>query len=196
MLRKLARRHQQDLIERRRRTRCVTIHHRPPGVVIGKRGEDIEAACAKAQDDGRPGASTSPRCASPSSTRSWSPIDRAAARARRIMFRRAMKRAVGKRDAPGRAGHQGHVAGRPSTAPKSRARSGTAKAACRCTLRADVDYGLSEAHTTYGVIGIKVGSTRAKSSISARSVRRQDDGPRSDRGDQWRPCRPVRAVRA
>ena len=40
--------------------------------------------------------------------------------------------------------------------PRSRVRSGIAKDAYRCTLRADIDYGFAEASTTYGIIGIKV----------------------------------------
>ena len=42
-------------------------------------------------------------------------------------------------------------------APRSRGPSGRARAASRCTrFRADIDYGLAEARTTYGVIGVKV----------------------------------------
>ena len=63
------------------------------------------------------------------------------------------------------------------------------------TLRADIDYGFAEAKTTYGIIGIKVWVSRARSSISPRSARRSRTTPgtaRGERGDRDRPRGPRR----
>ena len=76
---------------------------------------------------------------------------------RRVAFRRAMKEAVEPRHAHGRAGHQGAVHPAASAAPRSRAREWYREGRVPLhTLRADISYGLAEAKTTYGVIGVKV----------------------------------------
>jgi small subunit ribosomal protein S3 len=60
------------------------------------------------------------------------------------------------------------------------------------TLRADIDYGFAEAHTTYGVIGIKVWVYKGEIfDFSQIGQEKQDDNaPRSDRGDRDRADRP------
>ena len=74
---------------------------------------------------------------------------------KRIMFRRAMKRAMQNAMRLGQ-GIKIMSSGRLNGIEIARCEIGTAKAACHCTLRADIDYGFSEAKTTYGVIGVKV----------------------------------------
>jgi small subunit ribosomal protein S3 len=75
---------------------------------------------------------------------------------RRIMFRRAMKRAVGNAMRLGAQGIRINVAGRLNGAEIARTEWYREGRVPLHTLRADIDYGFAEAHTTYGVIGVKV----------------------------------------
>jgi len=75
---------------------------------------------------------------------------------RRIMFRRAMKRAVGNAMRLGAQGIRIKVSGRLNGAEIARTEWYREGRVPLHTLRADIDYGLAEAHTTYGVIGVKV----------------------------------------
>jgi small subunit ribosomal protein S3 len=75
---------------------------------------------------------------------------------RRIMFRRAMKRAVGNTMRLGAQGIRINVAGRLNGAEIARAEWYREGRVPLHTLRADIDFGFAEAKTTYGVIGIKV----------------------------------------
>jgi len=74
---------------------------------------------------------------------------------RRVMFRRAMKRAVQNAMRQGAQGVKIRVAGRLGGAEIARAEWHKEGRVPLHTLRADVDYGLSEARTTYGIIGVK-----------------------------------------
>ena len=75
--------------------------------------------------------------------------------------------------------------------PRSRVRSGTAKAACRCTRFADVDYGFAEAKTQYGIIGIKTWIYKGEIFDFAQvGQEKQDDSPRGERGDRGDRDRP------
>ena len=71
------------------------------------------------------------------------------------MFRRAMKRAVGNAMRLGALGIKVNVAGRLNGAEIARSEWYREGRVPLHTLRADIDYGFAEAHTTYGVIGIK-----------------------------------------
>ena len=75
---------------------------------------------------------------------------------RRIMFRRAMKRAVANAMRIGAQGIRINVAGRLNGAEIARAEWYREGRVPLHTLRADIDYGFAEARTTYGVIGVKV----------------------------------------
>ncbi|MBS3786247.1 MAG: 30S ribosomal protein S3, partial [Gammaproteobacteria bacterium] len=75
---------------------------------------------------------------------------------RRIMFRRAMKRAVGNAMRLGAQGIKIQVGGRLNGAEIARREWYREGRVPLHTLRADIDYGVAEAHTTYGVIGVKV----------------------------------------
>ena len=75
---------------------------------------------------------------------------------RRIMFRRAMKRAVSNSMRLGAQGIKINVAGRLNGAEIARSEWYREGRVPLHTLRADIDYGLAEANTTYGVIGVKV----------------------------------------
>src|SRR5688500_9269387 len=75
---------------------------------------------------------------------------------KRVMFRRAMKRAVMSTMRSGALGVKVRVAGRLNGSEIARTELYREGRVPLHTFRADIDYGLSEAHTTYGVIGIKV----------------------------------------
>jgi len=75
---------------------------------------------------------------------------------RRIMFRRAMKRAVGNSMRLGALGIKVNVGGRLNGAEIARSEWYREGRVPLHTLRADIDYGFSEASTTYGIIGVKV----------------------------------------
>ena len=79
----------------------------------------------------------------------------AAALEKRISFRRAMKQAMGKAMRAGVKGVKVMVAGRLDGAEIARSEHYSEGSIPLQTLRADIDYGLAEAHTTYGVLGIK-----------------------------------------
>ena len=66
------------------------------------------------------------------------------------------------------------------------------------TLRADIDYGFAEAHTTYGVIGIKVWVYKGEIFDFAQVGQEKQEeasSPRGERGDRERPSRPAREAR-
>jgi small subunit ribosomal protein S3 len=75
---------------------------------------------------------------------------------KRVMFRRAMKRAVMSTMRSGALGVKVRVSGRLNGAEIARTEWSREGRVPLHTFRADIDYGLSEAHTTYGVIGVKV----------------------------------------
>ncbi len=136
---------------------AITVHTARPGIVIGKKGEDIEklrAACqAKA---GMPVKLSVEEIRKPELDAYLVAESVAQQLERRIMFRRAMKRAVSNAMRLGAGGIRIQVGGRLNGAEIARTEWYREGRVPLHTLRADVDYGLAEAKTTYGVIGIKV----------------------------------------
>src|SRR6187455_2949656 len=128
-----------------------------PGVVIGKRGEDIE----KLRKDvstlmGVPAHINVTEVRKPELDAQLVAESIAQQLERRIMFRRAMKRAVGNAMRLGALGIKVNVAGRLNGAEIARTEWYREGRVPLHTLRADIDYGFAEAKTTYGVIGVKV----------------------------------------
>jgi small subunit ribosomal protein S3 len=143
-------------IERPAKTARVTIHTARPGVVIGKKGEDIE----KLRKDvsaimGVPVHINVAEVRKPELDAQLVAESIAQQLERRIMFRRAMKRAVGNAMRLGALGIKINVAGRLNGAEIARSEWYREGRVPLHTLRADVDYGFAEASTTYGIIGIK-----------------------------------------
>jgi small subunit ribosomal protein S3 len=103
-----------------------------------------------------------------------------------------MKRAVGNAMRLGALGIKVNVAGRLNGAEIARSEWYREGRVPLHTLRADIDYGFAEAHTTYGVIGIKVWVYKGEIfDFSQIGQEKQDDNaPRSDRGDRDRADRP------
>jgi small subunit ribosomal protein S3 len=147
-------------IERPSRAVHVTIHTARPGIVIGKKGEDIEAlrreVASLASLDVNNVKINIEEIRKPEVDAQLVAEGIAQQLERRIMFRRAMKRAVGNALRLGAQGVKVHVAGRLNGAEIARSEWYREGRVPLHTLRADIDYGFAEAKTTYGVIGIKV----------------------------------------
>ncbi|MDE1899025.1 MAG: 30S ribosomal protein S3 [Xanthomonadaceae bacterium] len=144
-------------IERPAKNARVTIHTARPGVVIGKKGEDIE----KLRKDvsammGVPTHINVSEVRKPELDAQLVAESIAQQLERRIMFRRAMKRAVGNAMRLGALGIKVNVGGRLNGAEIARSEMYREGRVPLHTLRADIDYGFAEAKTTYGVIGVKV----------------------------------------
>jgi small subunit ribosomal protein S3 len=144
-------------IERPAKSAEITIHTARPGIVIGKKGEDIEKLKAKVSAImGVPTHIRVNEIRKPELDAKLVADSIAQQLERRVMFRRAMKRAVGNAMRLGALGIKVQVAGRLNGADIARTEWYREGRVPLHTLRADVDYGVAEAATTYGVIGIKV----------------------------------------
>jgi len=147
-------------IERPARLARITIHTARPGVVIGKKGEDIEALrreVARMMDlDMKDLQINIEEIRKPELDAQLVAEGVAQQLERRIMFRRAMKRAVTNAMRLGALGIKIQVSGRLNGAEIARTEWTREGRVPLHTLRANIDYGLAEAQTTYGVIGIKV----------------------------------------
>jgi len=144
-------------IERPAKSARITIHTARPGIVIGKKGEDID----RLRRDvtalmGVPTHITVAEIRKPELDAKLVAEGIAQQLERRIMFRRAMKRAVGNTMRLGALGIKVCVSGRLNGADIARSEWYREGRVPLHTLRADVDYGFVEANTTYGVLGIKV----------------------------------------
>lgn len=144
-------------IERPAKSARITIHTARPGIVIGKKGEDIESLRRDVTKlMGVPTHITVAEIRKPELDAYLVAEGVAQQLERRIMFRRAMKRAVGNAMRLGALGIRISVAGRLNGADIARSEWYREGRVPLHTLRADVDYGFYEAKTTYGVLGVKV----------------------------------------
>lgn len=135
----------------------VTIYTGRPGIVIGKKGEDIERLRKELTAlTGVPVQISVEEIRKPELDATLVAENICQQLEKRIMFRRAMKRAVQNSMRLGAQGVKVMIAGRLNGAEIARSEWYREGRVPLHTLRADVDYGFSEAHTTYGVIGVKV----------------------------------------
>jgi small subunit ribosomal protein S3 len=145
------------VIERPAKNARVTIHSARPGVVIGKKGEDIESLRNELQRHmGVPVHVNIEEIRKPELDAQLIADSIAQQLEKRIMFRRAMKRAMQNAMRLGAQGIKIMSAGRLNGAEIARCEWYREGRVPLHTLRADIDYGVSEAKTTYGIIGIKV----------------------------------------
>jgi small subunit ribosomal protein S3 len=145
------------IIERPAKSARITIHTARPGIVIGKKGEDIEKLRKElAQMMGMPVSVNIEEIRKPELDAQLQAESIAQQLERRIMFRRAMKRAVQNSMRLGALGIKVRVAGRLNGAEIARSEWYREGRVPLHTMRADIDYGFAEARTTYGVIGVKV----------------------------------------
>lgn len=144
-------------IERPANNARITIHTARPGIVIGKKGEDVEKLRnAVTKMMGNPVSINIEEIRKPELDATLVAENVAQQLERRIMFRRAMKRAVQNAMRLGALGIKIRVSGRLNGADIARAEWYHEGRVPLHTLRADIDYGTIEASTTYGVIGVKV----------------------------------------
>ncbi len=147
-------------IERPAETAKITIHTARPGIVIGKKGEDVEklrSALAKLMElDQKLVQVNIEEIRKPDLDAQLVADGVAQQLQRRVMFRRAMKRAVQNAMRQGAQGIKVQVGGRLGGAEIARSEWYREGRVPLHTFRADIDYATSEASTTYGVIGVKV----------------------------------------
>lgn len=144
-------------IQRPAKNARITIYTARPGIVIGKKGEDIERLRKEVSKMmGIPVHINIEEIRKPELDAQLVAESVAQQLEKRIMFRRAMKRAVTNAMRIGAKGIRINVAGRLNGAEIARGEWYREGRVPLHTLRADIDYGLAEALTTYGIIGVKV----------------------------------------
>jgi len=144
-------------IERPAKNAKIIIHTARPGIVIGKKGEDIDKLRKTISNMmGIPVHVSVEEIRKPELDANLVAETIAQQLEKRIMFRRAMKRAVSNAIRSGALGIRINVSGRLNGAEIARNEWYREGRVPLHTLRADIDYGFTEANTTYGVIGIKV----------------------------------------
>jgi len=144
-------------IDRPAKNAHITIHTARPGVVIGKKGEDIDRLRAKVSAMmGVPVHISIEEIRKPELDAQLVAEGVAQQLERRIMFRRAVKRAIQSSMRLGAEGIKVSVAGRLNGAEIARTEWARDGRVPLHTLRADIDYGFAEAKTTYGILGVKV----------------------------------------
>ena len=178
------------LIERPAKNARITIFSARPGVVIGKKGEDIENLKKElSRQLGVPVAVNIEEVRKPEIDAKLIADSITQQLEKRIMFRRAMKRAMQNAMRLGALGIKIMSSGRLNGIEIARCEWYREGRVPLHTLRADIDYGTSEAKTTYGVIGVKVwvykGATLGRNDLPAVETPRPDDerrprGPRRD----------------
>ncbi|MEJ8826353.1 30S ribosomal protein S3 [Variovorax humicola] len=178
------------MIERPAKNARITIYSARPGVVIGKKGEDIENLKRElGKQLGVPVAVNIEEVRKPEIDAQLIADSITQQLEKRIMFRRAMKRAMQNAMRLGAQGIKIMSSGRLNGIEIARCEWYREGRVPLHTLRADIDYGTSEAKTTYGVIGVKVwvykGDTLGRNDLPAVETPRPDDerrprGPRRD----------------
>ena len=136
----------------------VIIHSARPGVVIGKKGQEIESLrTALSKRLGKTGIEISVQeVKNPELDATLVAKSIAEQLERRVSFKKAMKRAAASTMRAGAKGIKVCVSGRLGGAEIARREWTRIGSVPLHTLRADIDYGFAEAHTTYGIIGVKV----------------------------------------
>ena len=144
-------------IERPSQTAKITIFSARPGIVIGKKGEDVDKLRNElSRQLGVPVQINIEEIRKPDVEATLVAQGVAQQLERRVMFRRAMKRAVQNAIRQGALGIKIMVSGRLGGAEIARTEWYREGRVPLHTLRADIDYGTAEALTTYGIIGVKV----------------------------------------
>ena len=182
------------LIERPAKNARITIYSARPGVVIGKKGEDIERLKVELTKMlGVPVHVNIEEIRKPEVDAQLIADSITQQLEKRIMFRRAMKRAMQNAMRLGAQGIKIMSAGRLNGAEIARTEWYREGRVPLHTLRADVDYGTSEAQTTYGIIGVKVwvykGDTLGRGEAPETTEKEAAGNEREDRRGR-RPGRP------
>ncbi|MEM7330732.1 MAG: 30S ribosomal protein S3 [Chloroflexota bacterium] len=135
----------------------VTIHTARPGIVIGRKGASVKELRGKLRDiTGKSIRLEVEEITSPDTDAKLVAINVAGQLERRISHSRAMKRAIMQAMRQGAQGIRIEVSGRLGGSDMARKEKLWDGRVPRNTIRADMDYGFAEAHTTFGRIGVKV----------------------------------------
>ncbi|MBQ1762959.1 MAG: 30S ribosomal protein S3 [Aquincola sp.] len=170
------------LIERPAKNARITIFSARPGVVIGKKGEDIENLKAElTRRLGVPVAVNIEEVRKPEVDAQLIADSITQQLEKRIMFRRAMKRAMQNAMRLGAQGIKIMSSGRLNGIEIARCEWYREGRVPLHTLKADIDYGFSEAKTTYGVIGVKVWVYRGDRLANGEVPALKSDVPEDDR---------------
>ncbi|MGB0223353.1 MULTISPECIES: 30S ribosomal protein S3 [unclassified Marinobacterium] len=165
-------------IERPAQNAKITIHTARPGIVIGKKGEDVEVLRSTVSKMmGVPVHINIEEIRKPDMDAKLVAQNIAGQLERRVMFRRAMKRAVQNTMRAGAKGIKISLAGRLGGAEIARTEWYREGRVPLHTLRADIDYATYEAHTTYGVIGIKTWIFKGEVLGGIEQVRAEKNAP-------------------
>ena len=160
------------VIERPAQNARITIHTARPGIVIGKKGEDVDRLRREVSDMmGVPVHINIEEVRKPDLDARLVAQNVAGQLERRVMFRRAMKRAVQNAMRQGAKGIKIQVGGRLGGAEIARSEWYREGRVPLHTLRADIDYSTYEAKTTYGIIGVKVWIFKGEMVVGMEQVR-------------------------
>ena len=186
------------LIERPAKNARITIYSARPGVVIGKQGQDIEVLKNEVQKMmGVPVHVNIEEIRRPELDAQLIADSITQQLEKRVMFRRAMKRAMQNAMRLGAQGIKIMSAGRLNGAEIARTEWYREGRVPLHTLRANIDYGFSEANTTYGVIGVKVwvykGDNFGEEAQAQEKTEREDRRSRRPAGE--RAAKPARRAR-
>ena len=144
-------------IERPAQTARITVHTARPGIVIGKKGEDVDRLRVQlAAMMGVPVHINVEEIRKPETDALLVAQNVAQQLERRVQFRRAMRRVIQNAMRLGAEGIKVRVAGRLGGAEIARSETYAEGRVPLHTLRANIDYATAEAKTTYGILGIKV----------------------------------------
>ena len=145
------------VVERAANRIAITLYTARPGVLIGKAGSEIEVMKKDLNriTKGKPVAINIVEIKKPDADAQLVAEGVAAQLEKRMSFRRAMKQAIGRAMRSGVKGIKIMVSGRLDGAEIARSEQYHEGSIPLQTLRADIEYGLAEAHTTFGVIGVK-----------------------------------------
>ncbi len=173
----------QIIIERTAKKLRVTIVSARPGIIIGKKGADIEKLRVKLDKlVGKPVNVNIKEERKPQASAQLAAENVATQLERRVAFRRAMKKVIQGAMKSGAKGIKVSVAGRLGGAEMARTEWYLEGRVPLHTLRAKIDYGFAEAQTTYGIIGVKVwifkGEVLAK---GIQAEKKEPSKPRSKR---------------
>ena len=164
-------------IERSANRVKVTVFTAKPGMVIGKSGAGVEELRVKIEKlTGKKVIVNVEEVKRPDLSAQLVAENIAGQLERRIGFRRAMKQAVGRTMRLGAKGIKIMVSGRLGGAEIARSESYREGSIPLHTLRADIDYGTAEAHTTYGCIGIKVWIYKGEVLPEAKQPAKKEEG--------------------
>lgn len=145
------------IIERTVKRLRVTIIAARPGIIIGKKGSDIEKLKSALENlIGKPVSVNIKEEKKAQASAQLVAENVATQLERRVAFRRAMKKVMQGAQRSGAKGIKVSVSGRLGGAEMARTEWYLEGRVPLHTLRAKIDYGFAEAHTTYGIIGIKV----------------------------------------